>query len=150
MNVTRDLDPRFYQTDKQGNIVEFTTDIIIPLEADKEEYILEDKVRLVRAKVVGLRVEELVGTYVKNNLTIPALTIFDSATLTLRSGETTVLLENLPLRQIAKANSNGFDYEVRGGYVNFKESELKVHKNDTIVANTALKIIIKYVKPRKV
>lgn len=143
------LNPNKYITGRDGRVKVFWTSSIIPLESNNPEYNLEDKVRLVGQKVVGLRVEEPASPqqFVTQIQRITTQEVFDSAKLSLRN-DTDVIMEKFPLRQIAKDNERGITTTIHAASINWKESTLYVPKNDSIAANEVIVIYIAYVKEK--
>lgn len=125
----------------------FKANLKIEVEANKRVYKLEENSPVERAYMVGLHVTKA-GTIVDETKTQAAGAIFDSAYLEIMVNTTKVLM-NLYLHQVAYANEQGRPYYLYlPGRINLSESSLIVPKNDTIAANTVFELQVDYAKPK--
>ncbi len=134
-----------------GLPVIYQQEVIIPLTTDQAEHDISDAVRLLTQYVaVGLWVVEPSAAGVQKlteKLTCCSRAIFDTCYLTLKDN-TAMLFQNMPLRMVEKANTNGMPYYITPkGFINLSESKLNVWAFATIGANTAIKLLVDYCVP---
>lgn len=136
-----------YQEKGTGPVI-YRTNITVPITANVREYQFEEKSRLEKNVLVGLWVTPA-GSKTGENTTQAASTIFNSATITLRSDDASVN-EKIYLSQIYLANSQGRPFYISlPTSINLSESTLEVFDNSGIAANTVVEIQADYVKVGK-
>ncbi len=130
----------------------YIKNIPIPLAAGKSEYQLEEKSQLEKNYVIGLAVNSPSNTATaraSNTAQLPALSIIESAKITIRTGDT-VVVDNLPIADVLKSNANGYWYDLHiSDRVTLSESKVYISNDAAIQANDQLELTFLYVKPKK-
>ena len=145
-NLPREIWNQF-KCDAAGKPVVYTTNMIVKLVNDQDNYSIEDKSRLNYHYLVGLDVTipEETPQKVDSNLTCASLDVIAATKINLKK-DTGIVCENLPLKQIVLANQNGYTWQGYTGLVNIAESELKNHNAGAITESTAIELIVHYCK----
>ena len=126
----------------------WSSNIIVEIQANKDDYKLEENSPVERQFAAGLRVTEP-GAIVSQTKTNAAGDIHNSAYFILRV-DTDVVIGKLYLHQILRDNNNGRPfYLLLPGRINLSESSLIIPKNDTIAADTVIEFQVEYAKLKK-
>lgn len=136
-----------FRRDTAGRPKVYSTNIVIELSANVDQYDLKDKTRLNFAYLVGLGLTKPLATAQKITPTLTAATAAIQSTCKLNiRDENDISVENLPITKISESNDNGFLWQGYKGVANIAESVLNCVDAAAISNSTAVEMHVYYLK----
>lgn len=146
LDIPREKWPLF-ECDLTGRPKVYSTNIVVELAANVDQYDLKDKVRLNFCYLMGLGLTKPQSTPQKITPTLTSTTAALQSTLKLNiRDENNVAVENLPLTKITEANDNGFLWAGWKGVANIAESTIECVAPASLVNSTAVEFHVYFLK----